>query len=436
MKRILILVLVPALLILSACQREYVNPNAATGEQVLASTDGLLGMIVGLRREYSLGATGALYNLISANGLSTKELYVINTGNGELAALEAGKQTLGGANSIISNIWTSCNLVKTNAQLVIDNAANATDPATSAGINAYAHFYKALALGTMAQFWEQAPAEVLSAQDFLDGKRAGFSTRQEVLEEAVGLLTAAAAVVDATAPSAYFTSKVGADLDIKNAIQALLARYSLMLGNYDAALAAAAKVDLSKKSVFKFEAANPNPVYRTALVTNNTYNGLNNFGLSGELAPDSADARIPFYLGANPATGVRVLGFFTADDASIPVYLPGEILLIQAEAYARKNELANAIAKLDAVRTKSSDIFNVTAKLPAYSGAQTAEAVLAEIYRNRCIELYMSGMKLEDSRRFARPGPNDAGAERSRNFYPYPIAERDNNPNTPADPAI
>ena len=56
--------------------------------------------------------------------------------------------------------------------------------------------------------------------------------------------------------------------------------------------------------------------------------------------------------------------------------------------------------------------------------------------RQRCIELYMSGMKLEDSRRFGRPGPNDAGAERSRNFYPYPTVERDNNSNTPADPPI
>ena len=48
----------------------------------------------------------------------------------------------------------------------------------------------------------------------------------------------------------------------------------------------------------------------------------------------------------------------------------------------------------------------------------------------------MTGMKLEDSRRFNRPGPNDAGSERSRNFYPYPTVERDNNANTPADPAI
>jgi hypothetical protein len=61
---------------------------------------------------------------------------------------------------------------------------------------------------------------------------------------------------------------------------------------------------------------------------------------------------------------------------------------------------------------------------------------LLDIYQQRCIELYMSGLKLEDSRRFGRPGPGQPGAERSRNFYPYPTVERDNNPNTPPDPPV
>jgi hypothetical protein len=42
----------------------------------------------------------------------------------------------------------------------------------------------------------------------------------------------------------------------------------------------------------------------------------------------------------------------------------------------------------------------------------------------------MSGMRLEDSRRLGRPA-----SERKRNFFPYPTREKDNNPNTPADPA-
>jgi hypothetical protein len=60
---------------------------------------------------------------------------------------------------------------------------------------------------------------------------------------------------------------------------------------------------------------------------------------------------------------------------------------------------------------------------------------LNEIYKNRRIELYLSGLSLEDSRRFGRPGATEPNAERNRNYYPYTNAERDNNTNTPSNPS-
>lgn len=435
MKKILLALLAPALLALASCEKEFTNPNAADGGEVVKSADGLTGLIVGIKKEYSVSALSALYNAVSANGLTTKELYVINTGNGELAGLEAGKGTVGGANSFLRNIWTSSHTVKANAQLLIDNYQNVRETGTTEMIRVYGHFFKALAIGTLCNFWEQVPTEVVRADDFLAGKRPAFKSRTAALQEAVDLLTTAAALAEATPPSTYFNVKVGTDIDIKNACYALLARYNTMLGKSADALAAANKVDLSKKSVWRFDAVSPNPIYRISLVTNNVYNGLANFGLSGALAPDAADGRIAFYLGNNTAP-VKVQGFFKSDADQIPVYLPGEITLIKAEAQALLGALPEAVTELDKVRTKSTDPFSLTAKLTAYSGPVEKAAILEEIYRQRCIELYMSGMKLEDSRRFNRPGPNDASPERSRNFYPYPTVERDNNVNTPADPPI
>lgn len=430
-KRFIILAALPLVFLLGSCEKEYLNPNAATSEAVLNSVDGLLGMVVGIKRTYAVGATGALYNMVSANGLTTKELYVINTGNGELAALEAGGGTLGNSNAFLSNIWASLNIVSANSQLLIDNASNISDPATSTAVLVYGHFFKALAIGTMAQFWEQVPTQSSTAADFLAGKYAAFKPRAQALQDAIALLEAGVTAINATPPSAYFNSKVGTDINIADASNALLARYYNMLGQHDNAITAANRVNLTRKSFWRFDALNQNPVFRTALVNNNTYDGLNNFGLSGDLAPNPADGRIPFYLGANPPTNVKVQGFFTSDTKEIPVFLPGEMLLIKAEALARKNDLPGAITELNKVLTKNDDIYGVNANLPQYSGPQTQDAVLQEIYRNRCIEMYMSGLKLEDSRRFSRPGP--PGGERNRNYYPYPLRERDNNPNTPAD---
>lgn len=424
-----------ALLHSSSCTKEYINPNAATKAEVLSSADGLMGLAVGIRREWSVGATGALFSAITCNGLSTKELTVLNTGNATLASLEAGKGSLNGANSTMANLWTSANLVKAYAQQLIDNSSVIGDAGTKAGVEAYGLFFKALAIGTMSQFWEQVPTEVISSNDYIDGKRPGFKPRVAALDEAIAILKQADAIIKANAPSATFNTKVGTDISLPNAIQAMIARFSLMNGKLDDALAAANVVSPTVLSVFKYDAVNQNPVYRSGFVSNNVVAGVANFGLTGTLAPEAADGRIAFYLGGTTLS--KATGFFKSDLDVIPVYLPSEMTLIKAEVLARQNKIAESIVELNKIRTKTTDPLNVTAKLAAYSGAETQEAVLEEIYKQRCIELFLSGLKLDDCRRFGRPGPNDANFERNRNFYPYPNIERDNNQaNTPADPAV
>lgn len=424
-----------ALLNSSSCTKEYVNPNAATKTEVLSSADGLMGLAVGVRREWSVGATSALFNTVVCNGLATKELTVLNTGNNTLASLEAGKGSLNGANSTMANLWTSANLVKAYAQQLIDNSSVIGDPGTKAGVEAYGLFFKALAIGTLSQFWEQVPTEVVSSNEYIDGKRPGFKPRAAALDEAIAILKQADATIKANAPSATFNAKVGTDISLPNAIQAMIARFSLMNGKLDDALAAANAVSPTVLSVFKYDAVNQNPVYRSGFVSNNVVGGVTNFGLTGALAPETADARIAFYLGGTTLS--KATGFFKSDLDVIPVYLPSEMTLIKAEVLARQNKITEAIAELNKIRTKTTDPLSVTAKLAAYSGAETQGAVLEEIYKQRCIELFLSGLKLDDCRRFGRPGPNDANFERNRNFFPYPNVERDNNQaNTPADPAV
>lgn len=421
-----------AIILPSSCTKEFINPNAATKAEVLKSPDGLMGLAVGIRREWALNG---LYNAVVCNGLATKELTVLNTGNGDLAALEAGKGSLSPNNVVMANLWTSANLVKAYAQQLLDNSNVIGDPGTKAGVDAYGYFFKALAIGTMCQFWEQVSTEVISTTAFIDGKRPGFKARAAALDEAIALLKQAEAAVKANPISATFRTKVGSDIDFTNATQALIARFSLMNNKLDDAAAAANLVSSTVVSSFKFDAVNQNPVFRSGLVTNNVVGGVANFGLTGTLAPETTDGRLAFYLGGTTLS--KATGFFKSDLDAIPIYLPSEMILIKAEVLARQNKLTEAVTELNKIRTKTTDPLSVTAKLAAYSGAQTQVGILEEIYKQRCMELYMSGLKLDDSRRFVRPGPNDASSERNRNFYPYPTIERDNNQtNTPADPSI
>lgn len=436
MKKTLAFTALFAALALGSCNKEYLNPSTASQPQVVTSSDGLITLSNGLQYRYATnGLLSVLYNTVAAGGLSTRELVVLNQGNTEENNVSVGGSSLDNANGIVRNLWTQANLVKSNAGLVLANVGNAPDAGTRSGIVAYVSIFRALSIGTLAQYFEQVPLVTQENAPFVD--------RVTALRDAVAQLEVAAAQLATTPVSADFTAKIVPGLDLPNTLQALIARYSLLAGDYDKALAAAGRVDLTKRSVFNFDESplTRNPLFITAFGNRNLFEPTNaNLGLTGALTPDPADRRLPFLLRVSPpptATQNLGTGFYTANSAAIPVYVPGEMLLIRAEAYARKNDLPNAVIELNRVRTKTATAADpLGAGLLPYAGPLTAADVLLDIYRNRLVELAYQGFRLEDSRRFGRPGPGAPGAERNRNFFPYPRVERENNPATPVDPTI
>jgi starch-binding outer membrane protein, SusD/RagB family len=426
MKKIKYLLLLVTALTFISCKKDYLNPNAPTDVQVFSSTEGLLRAVVGVKFRYAVGAN-IEYHSITLTALGTKEAAVLNAGNAELAAIEAGGSSFPPANQTLTGLWVSCNLINAESQKIINGAASVSDVNLRNSIQAYGHLYKALALGTAATFWEKAPINT--------GIGVTFNTRAEVLQAAVKLLDDASTLISTTTIPASFTTTVGNDIDLPNALKAVAARYYMMLGDNDNAIARAASVNLTKKSAFFYSLTTQNPVFRLSLTQNNVYGIRPNFGLSGTLLPNASDKRLTYHLTRNAAGGS---GFYLGDANTIPLYVPGEMLLIQAEANARKTLLPAAKGFLDQVLTKlpANDIFGIGADLPAYAGPLTQQDLLDEIYKNRCIEMYLFGLKLEDSRRFNRPAAGTATAERSRNFYPYPQQERDGNPTTPGNPML
>lgn len=411
----------------AACKKDFHNPNDANAEDVFQSERAVTGVATGIQKVYSTSAAGSLYAIVNANGFVTNELILLNQGNiGELQ-LVTGGSAVDATNNVLTNIWTNSNKVIFDADSVISYANKAADKTYAAGLISYVSIFKALALGNMGMFWEQVPDTI--------GVNVGFISRIDGFKKAIRVLDNAIAWYNSNTISTTFKQRVPAEVDIINTLYALKARYALYSGDYALALSAANSVDLTKKSVFAYNAQNFNPVYETATSPNNVFQPVDStLGLPVAIAPDLADKRIPFYTRIAAAPRFRINGFYVSSTSQVPLYLPGEITLIKAEAYARQAapDLAAALVELNKVVTKkpAEDPYGVGADLPPLAGLSQAQ-ILEQIYRHRCIELFMSGLKLEDMRRFNRPQ-----SERKRNFFPYPFRERDNNPNTPADPSF
>lgn len=418
------------IIFISSCKKDYTDPSRATQESVFSSVSGLTGVDVGLQRVYSLGQASPLYNFVTISGLITHEIFVLNQGNTNEYKLSLGGNQVDATNTLLLGLWTTCNKLIYDANNVINASASVSDKGYASGLIGHATIFKALSLGALAEYWEKIPDTT--------GAKVNFIPRIDGLNKAIAAINIALSNIAANPISAAFIGNVPAGIDIVNTLHALKARYSLFAGNYPQALAEANLVDLTKKSVLNFEAANPNPIFTSAGSNFNLYQPVDSsMALPVGLQPDPADQRVPFYMALSGSSASRFImkGFVGSSTAAFPIYLPGEMTLIKAESYANlaTPDLTNALIELNKVVTKkpANDPFGVGANLPPLVGPLTQAQLLTQIYRNRCIELFMSGLRLEDMRRLNRPT-----SERGRNFMPYPLQERDNDPNTPTDPTF
>ena len=441
MKNILKNILLGFVLLLFACQEEYTNPNEPSEESVYSSVDGFLSVCIGLKAAYS---TSALRYVVYVSGITTREIGTNSTYQTPMD-LSYGGTSLTSINTGVGGLFSGLLQNKGQAEDLIENIDNVTmQDGTRNGILAFAYYFKALNLCNLYQSFEQLPL-----QNSLDGE-AVYSSGADGLKEAINLLSMAKENLNKGVSDEFLT--VVGEMELENCCDALLSRLYLYSGEYSSSVSIAQGIDLSSKSTFTYDNENYNPVYAFAVDGSPYLFPKDNFGLVGAYLPDENDARYDFYL-SDPnyqeleELGGDVLksisGFFSTFDASIPVYLPGEILLNMAEASARGDKLSDAVTYLNQVMTKTNDVFGVNAALPdqtTYLSSLSKEDLLEEIYKNRCIELFFTGQRLADSRRF-HPDlvfnhVSDLESERNRNYYPYPQEERDNNPNCPDDPEV
>ncbi|HEV2130206.1 MAG TPA: RagB/SusD family nutrient uptake outer membrane protein [Longimicrobiaceae bacterium] len=405
------------------CNLDLNDPNFPPEEVVFSDPEGLKAVAVGLQAEYANQIVDPIYVV----GLVTDELGAGASTFANFQAAEAGRE-LDPATDVSEGPFRGhYRVIKLANDLLTAVPDARMAEGTKSGIIALSRLIKAMALGHLIMLYEQIPLDV-----GINNPAPTFVDRQTVLSEILRLLQEARTQINTTPVSTEFTSDVLAPgFNLENTINAMLARYSLVAGDYTQAIEAAQRVDLSVRSEFRFSANDPNSIFQLM------YRSGNAFQLrprqSFRQQAEAGDRRVAFWVTPANVSGAAgpldELRQYRALDAPFPVYIADEMRLIMAEAYARLGNLEPARTLVNAVRTQCPpagvDPIEPMPCLPPLSAAElpTQQAVLNEILQQRRYELFLQGVRFEDLRRFGQPLKYE--------FIPYPTSECERNPNTP-----
>ena len=417
---------------LGACTLDIQNPNQPTQGEVTTSPDGVIALATGLQGRFaqSYGNFAYMAGLVTDEFASTSAA-LISISDAEQGAVPTGT---GIAENVFNSVYRT---VRAADDLLAGSVALASqfDAGTRSGIRALAFALKAEALGEALQSYQKIPIKTYNVT------APTYVGRSEALAYVRALLDSAAAEIAATPPSAFFNASIlTPGMSLPNVIQLFRARYARMANDDATALAAANAVARSGPaalSVLTF----PSP---TVNFYANVTGGTNGIAPRRQYrtSMQAADQRWQYFVAPSTTLTGRVGALldpwlrYANPQAPLPVYMPDEALLIKAEALTRQNQLAQAQAVLDSVRTDCTGgrgIDDPKACLAPLGAQLTQQQLLDEIYLQRKYELFGTGLRWEDTRRLgAIIGPVAAPAvptSGQRCWLPYAVGDRNANPN-------
>jgi hypothetical protein len=402
---------------------DLTNPNSPTEQAALSNLDGVIATELGMQDQFA----SSVNTYVRAPALVTDEWGTASKALAADISLFTG-DGIDPSYGVVSDPYYVTYRIARTADAIIGAVPNigGISPGFAAGLTANAKLFKAMALGMAAQQYAQLP---------IDASVSGGTPvpRDQVFAEVIRLLESARADLApySNADLSGFTSRaVSSGFDVRSTIDAMLARYYLFTGQYQQAIDAANRVDLTKVSLLAYPDPDLNPIYNYSVI-------------AGYVAPlkswaqgaEPNDKRVPFWVdtlatppkGNPPTLQLAQFALYGTRNAPFPVYLPGEILLIKAEAEAQLGQLPQAIADINTVRTKSGTATTPGAQLPALTAAtlDTKDKILAQIAYERKYELFSQGLRWEDLRRLG----SVIGVQPKVDFLPMPQAECNTNPN-------
>jgi tetratricopeptide (TPR) repeat protein len=402
---------------------DLTNPNSPTEQAALSNLEGVIATELGMQDQFA----GSVNTYVRAPALVTDEWGTASKALAADISLFTG-DAIDPSYGVVSDPYYVTYRIARTADAIIGAVPNISGISAgfAAGLTANAKLFKAMSLGMAAQQYAELP---------IDASVSGGTPvpRAQVFAEVIRLLESARADLQpySAADLSGFTSRaVSSGFDVRNTIDAMLARYYLFTGQYQQAIDAANRVDLTKVSLLTYPDPDLNPIY-------------NYSSLAGYVAPlkswaraaEPNDKRVPFWVdtlatppnGNPPSLQLAQFALYGTRNAPFPVYLPGEVLLIRAEAEAQLGQLPQAIADINAVRTKSGTATTPGAQLPPLTIVQlaTKDQVLAQIAYERKYELFSLGLRWEDLRRLGTL----VGKQPKVSFLPMPQTECNTNPN-------
>lgn len=389
-----------ALLVLlagGACDLDLQNPNAPTEDEVLASPSGMIALAVGMQGQFA----GMVEDYVLTSSLITDEWGT------RLRALVSYQSLLTGENfdpafGVVEAPWAGAYRVVKSANTLLAGAPAILDGGLETGVVALAKLMKAMALGPLIMQYQEVPIDVSVPAPVPQPRAVVLDTILALLESA---RTDLQGVTDAEL--SVFNSRVlGTGFRVRGTVHAMLARYYLMDGQYANAINAADSVNLGTLSILKYVSPNQNPIYGLAIGLEYVA-PLRSF-VTGAEAGDGrpaywVDTASASSFAGNPDSVLQPLRKYAGQFDDYPMYLPDEMKLIKAEAFTQMGTLDSAAFYVNAVRTQaSSPVDEPVANLPALDPAtqlDTPAKLFAEIARQRRYELYMQGLRWEDTRR-------------------------------------
>jgi hypothetical protein len=427
---------------IGGCSLDLKNPNSPTESEVASNVDNVIALATGLQARFatSYGNFAYMAGLVT-DEFASKSASLISISDAEQGVVPSGT-------AIADNVFNSIYRTVLTADEILagsDALAAQIAPGTLSGLRALALTLKAESLGEALQSYHQIPIETFGQiQPVYVGRSAALAHVRLLLDSAARTIAAPNAP-----PSAFFNNTIlTPGVNLANTINMFGARYARIAGNDAEAITYSnlvSRTGTAALSVLTFPAPGVN-FYA------NVTGGVNGIAPRRQwrTSMTGGDRRYQYFIDTltTPLPTGRVGALldnwsrYSSPNAPLPVYFPDEALLIKAEALANQNNLVEAQAVLDSVRTDcpgGRGIDDPKACLAPLPAGQTQAQLLAEIYLQRKYELLGTGLRWEDSRRRAAiRGPVAAPAvpvDGQRCWLPYAVGDRNANPNVPPDPA-